>query len=223
MLYRYGNICFDLSGFKGKFSNLEFLKNQSGYLSLYNLGISYKNRYENKLIFSGYCDNGEILDQKQMQRMFRLSGVEDMKKENIFNPDKKTEEKLDNLFKLEQEHILNEISIQDSNYFEEEATKLDKWANDIKIDSELKLKSIDKSIDEINVKLRARNLTLKQRLDLQEKLTELEPKRKELRMKIYYEQDKIDEQRKQLIEETKEKLILKTESKKIFTIRWRII
>jgi len=222
IIWRYGSVCFDLSGFKGKFSNLEHLKNQSGYLSLYDLGISYKNRYENKLIFSGYCDNGEILDQKQMQRMFRLSGA-DVKDESIFNPDKQIDEKLDNLFKLEQEHILNEISIQDSNYFEEEATKLDKWAKDIKIDLELKLKNIDKSIDEVNVKLRARNLTLKQRLDLQEKLTELEPKRKELRMKIYEEQDKIDEQRKQLIEETKEKLILKTESKKIFTVRWKII
>ncbi len=77
--------------------------------------------------------------------MFRLS---DMKEKSIFTPDKSIDEKLDSLFKLEQEHILNEISIQDSNYFEEEATKIDKWAKDIKIDLELKLKNIDKSIDE---------------------------------------------------------------------------
>ena len=66
-------------------------------------------------------------------------------------------------------------------------------------------------------------LTLKQRLDLQERLSELEPKRKELRMKIYDEQDKIDDERKKLIEEIKKKLILKTESKKLFTIEWKII
>lgn len=72
IIWRYGNVCFDLSDFKGKFSNSKHLKNQSGYLSLYNLSVYYKNRYENKLIFARYCDNGEILDQKQMQKVFRL-------------------------------------------------------------------------------------------------------------------------------------------------------
>ena len=96
-------------------------------------------------------------------------------------------------------------------------------ARDIKISLELDLRSIDKSIDEIYVKKKKKNLTLKQRLDLQERLSELEPKRKELRMKIYDEQDKIDDERKKLIEEIKKKLILKTESKKLFTIEWKII
>ena len=222
-IWHYGSVCFDLSGYKGRFSNLEHLKNKSGYLALYNIEIIYNQRREERLVFSGYCNDGEILSQKQMSRMFELSGNENYIDRDIFYSDKQLTEKLDNLFELEKEHILEEISIQDSNYFEEEASKLDKWAKDIKIGLELDLRGVDKSIDEINVKLRARNLTLKQRLDLQEQLSELEPKRKELRMKIYEEQDKIDNERKKLIEETKKKLIIKVESKKLFTIEWRII
>ncbi len=185
--------------------------------------IIYNQRREERLVFAGYCNDGEILSQKQMTRMFELSGTENDVDRDIFYSDKQLSEKLDNFFEFEKEHILEEISIQDGNYFEEEASKLDKWAKDIKIGLELDLRGIDKSIDEINVKLRAKNLTLKQRLDLQEKLSQLEPKRKELRMKIYEEQDKIDDERKKLIEETKKKLISKVEHKKIFTIQWEII
>ena len=185
--------------------------------------IIYNQRREERLVFTGYCNDEEILSQKQMSRMFELSGTENDVDRDIFYSNKQLSEKLDNLFEFEKEHILEEISIQDGNYFEEEADKLDKWAKDIKIGLELDLRGIDKSIDEINVKLRAKNLTLKQRLDLQEKLSQLEPERKELRMKIYEEQDKIDDERKKLIEETKKKLILKVEHKKIFTIQWEII
>ncbi len=222
-IWHYGSVTFDLSGYKGRFSNLEHLKNKSGYLALYNMEIIYNQRREERLVFAGYCNDGEILSQKQMTRMFELSGTENDVDRDIFYSDKQLSEKLDNFFEFEKEHILEEISIQDGNYFEEEASKLDKWAKDIKIGLELDLRGIDKSIDEINVKLRAKNLTLKQRLDLQEKLSQLEPKRKELRMKIYEEQDKIDDERKKLIEETKKKLISKVEHKKIFTIQWEII
>ncbi len=222
-IWHYGSVTFDLSGYKGRFSNLEHLKNKSGYMALYNMEIIYNQRREEQLVFAGYCIDGEILSQKQMSRMFELSGNENDIDGNIFYSNNQLSEKIADLFELEKEHILEKISIQDSNYYEEETNKIVKWARDIKISLELDLRSIDKSIDEIYVKLKAKNLTLKQRLDLQERLSELEPKRKELRMKIYDEQDKIDDERKKLIEEIKKKLILKTESKKLFTIEWKII
>lgn len=192
-------------------------------MALYNMEIIYNQRRDEQLVFAGYCIDGEILSQKQMSRMFELSGNENDIDGNIFYSNNQLSKKIADLFELEKEHILEKISIQDSNYYEEETNKIVKWARDIKISLELDLRSIDKSIDEIYVKLKAKNLTLKQRLDLQERLSELEPKRKELRMKIYDEQDKIDDERKKLIEEIKKKLILKTESKKLFTIEWKII
>lgn len=219
-IWRYGSVCFDLSNYKGKFSNLEQLQNKEGYLALYNMEIIYRNRRENKLVFAGFCDNGEPLDQKQMQRIFELSGS---KEKEMFQGNKEIAEKLKKLYKLEQERIEEEISIQNSNYFEEETSKLDKWAKDIKIGLESNLRELDKAIDEVNIKLRARQLTLKQRLELQEQLALLEPKKKELRMKIYEEQDKIDTERNRLIDETKKKLTQKVESKEIFTIRWKLI
>jgi hypothetical protein len=60
-------------------------------------------------------------------------------------------------------------------------------------------------------------------LELQEQLAVLEPKKKELRMKIYQEQDKIDDERNRLIKETKKKLAQRVDNRLIFTVRWRVV
>lgn len=220
-IYKYGSIIFDLSNYRGKFSNLEHLENKCGYLTLYNMEIIYESRRENRLVFAGYCDDGELLEQKQMDRMFELCGtIEETSSYQISN---EVSEKLKNLYTLQQERIVEEISIQDSNYFDEEVIKLDKWSKDIKLGLERNLRDLDKNIDEVNVKLRSRQLSLKDRLELQEQLSLLEPNKKELRMKIYEEQDKIDIERKRLIEETEKKLKQRVESNQVFTIRWKII
>jgi len=131
-------------------------------------------------------------------------------------------EKLEALYHTEQEHILETISIQNSNYFEEETTKLAKWSKDIKIGIERNLREVDKLIDEVNVQLRGRKLTLQKRIELEEQLAILEPKKKQLRMQIFEEQDKIDDERNRLIEETKKKLTQRVESHHIFTVMWRV-
>lgn len=216
-----GSVCFDLSGYKGKFSNLEPLKGKSGYLTLYNIEILYSSRRENRLVFAGYCDDGKALDPKQMQRMFELSG--ESEKGSSYQTDETVTKKLKSLYAAEQERILEEISVQNSNYFEEETAKLAKWSKDIKIGMERTLRELDKAIDEVNIQLRGRQLPLQKRIELQEQLCVLEPKKKELRMKIYEEQDKIDDERNRLIDETKKKLTQKVDSKLIFTVRWRIV
>ena len=220
-VWRYGSVCFDLSGYAGKFSNLEPLQGKSGYLTLNNMEIIYHNRRENRLVFAGYCDDGTVLGPKQMQRMFELSG--EREKESSYQSEDAVAEKLKNLYAAEQERILEDISVQNSNYFEEETAKLAKWSKDIKIGVERTLREIDKAIDELNIQLRGRQLTLQKRLELQEQLAVLEPKKKELRMRIYEEQDKIDDERNRLIDETKKKLAQKVESKLIFTVKWRIV
>jgi uncharacterized protein YdhG (YjbR/CyaY superfamily) len=47
--------------------------------------------------------------------------------------------------------------------------------------------------------------------------------RKDIRVKIYEEQDKIDDERNRLIDETKKKLVQKVKNRLIFTVRWRIV
>lgn len=141
----------------------------------------------------------------------------------IIEADEAVTEKLKSLYAAEQERILEEISIHNSNYFEGETAKLAKWSKDIKIGIERMLREIDKAIDEVNVQLRGRQLTLQKRLELQEQLAMLEPKKKELRMRIYEEQDKIDDERNRPIDETKKKLAQRVESKLIFTVKWRVV
>lgn len=220
---RYGSICFDLSNHGVKFSNLESLVGKTGSIALYNMDIIYQNRRENRLVFAGYTDDGIVLDQKQMQRMFELSGETTQDYEHSREEIKTISDKLKNLYAAEEERILNEISIQNSSYFEEETAKLAKWSKDIKIGIERTLREIDKAIDEVNIQLRGRNLLLQKRLELEEQLAILEPKRTQLRKQIFDEQDKIDLERNRLIEETKKKLTQRVENRHIFTVKWRII
>lgn len=223
---RYGSVIFDLTNHGTKFSSLEPLIGKEGHLALYNMEIIYENRRENRLVFAGQTTEGKLLDQKQMQRMFELSGAtntDGKHKYLSFEENQALSEKMQTLYTAEEQRIVEEISIQNSNYFEEETIKLAKWSKDIKIGIERTLREVDKAIDEVNVQLRGRNIPLPKRIELEEQLAILEPKRKELRMQIFNEQDKIDEERNRLIEETKKKLAQRVESKHIFTVKWRVV
>ena len=188
---------------------------------LHNMEIFYPERRENRLVFAGFCDNGTILDERQMQRMFDLAG--ELEPNTIYKLEAEITDKLNSLYQVQQEQILEDISIQNSNYFEEETTKLSKWSKDIKIGIERTLRDIDKAIDEVSVQLRGRNLPLQKRLEFEEQLAILEPKRTQLRKQIFEEQDKIDLERNRLIEVTKKKLTQRVESKHIFTVKWRVV
>ena len=117
---RFGSVCFDLTGYKGKFSNLEQLIGKSGYLTFYNMEIIYSSWREHRLVFAEFCCDGTFLDQKQMQRMFDLSGEKEQ--DLTYNIEKDAEDKLKTLYQAQQEMILEEISIQNSNYFKKKLT-----------------------------------------------------------------------------------------------------
>lgn len=158
-----------------------------------------------------------------MKRFFSLSGTEtDINKNEIDYINKEVKSRLESLFKNELEQYLQEISLKNSNYFEEETEKLEKWSKDIKLGLERSLNDIDKQIEQTRKNSRG-SMTLQKRIELQEQLRKLESKRNELRMKIYEEQDKIDKERENLIEEVKRNITQKIDKKLLFTIKWRII
>jgi len=218
--WRIGSVIFDLSGHGGNFGSLKPLVGKQGHLTLYNMEVIYSNRRENRLVFAGFCEDGKVLSQSQIERMFELSG------ENAegydYSQTENASDKLKTLYEAEKERVLSEIAEENSRYFERESAKLAKWASDIKLKIERKLRAMEKETDRINAEMRGR-VTLARRIELEEQAAEIENKKKSLHMKIFEDQGKVDEERDALIAATKEKLSLRVESKHIFSIKWRLI
>ena len=188
---------------------------------MYNMEVIYPNRRDNHLVFAGFCDNGKALTHNQIQQMFELSG----EKEDGYDyrEGENAADKLKTLYESEQARLLAEIAGANERYFEQETKKLTKWANDIKLKIERKLRAFDKKAEEINAELRGRRVPLDRRIELEEQIAAIEAKKKSLHMKIFEEQGKVDEERDALIARTKDKLNQRIESKHIFSIKWRIV
>ena len=58
---------------------------------------------------------------------------------------------------------------------------------------------------------------------LQKKIKDLEAKRNKLRLSLYEEQDKIDNEKEQLIDDVANRLKNNQKYDKLFSIKWRIV
>lgn len=220
--WQAGSVIFDLTNHTGiKFKSLASLVGKSGHLTLYNMEIMYSSRRENRLVFAGFCtENGKILTRDQCEKMFEFSGQKEQ--DYDYKEGELAADRLKELYSSEQERVLAEINAANECYFKAETEKLTKWANDKKLKIERKIKTLDNAAGKLKAELRGR-ITLPRRIEIEDGIDELEKHKKSLYMRIFEEQVKVDDERDKLIEQTKEKLNYRTESKHIFSIKWRIV
>lgn len=217
---RSGEVCFDLSGYAGKVSSLIPFIGKSGFMRLSLMEIQYLKRRERRLIFAGFCEDGKALTGDQMRRMFDLSG--ETAGGYSFELPQEAAARLDRIMQTEQSAVVNTLSMQDSEFFDEELTKLDKWAKDVKQSMEKTIKDMDGEITELRKQAR-KSARLEDRLAVEKQIKELESKRNQQRFDLYAEQDKIDKNKETLIAETQAKLKQNVRIDTVFTIKWRIV
>lgn len=199
-----------------KISILEGLINKSGWLILKSITI---NAFENEdyLLFAGYQDNGEYIDFEQCEKLFMLDVSEVL---NVTeNPDY---DKFNTYLSKRKSELLDIISERNSQFFDEEMTKLDKWAEDRKNSLEIALKQLDKDIK--TQKTESKKITkLEDKLIAQKEIKEMEGKRNKMRLKLYDSQDMVDKQKEELIDKIEANMKQKIDEKELFLIRWRLI
>ena len=205
---------FDLTNHKARISILDKLKNKQGYLSIYNLEIDGIEQ-ENYIVMVGIDDSGNPLSEEQVERLFSLDS-------KVVNSSFELPEQLASLLQTEKQNLLNEIELRNSKFFDEEMDKLEKWSKDLKDSLEIKLKQMD--IDIKTMKTESRKLArLDEKLALQKKIKDLEAKRNKLRLSLYEEQDKIDNEKEQLIDDVASRLKNNQKYDKLFSIKWRVV
>ena len=210
-------LIFDYTNDKTKkISILENLVGKSGWLILKSMTV---NAFESEdyLLFAGYQDNGEYIDYDQCEKLFMLdvsqikepAGIPDYDKFNTYISGRKA-------------GLLDFISQRNAQFFDEEMTKLDKWAEDRKNSLEIALKQLDKDIKTQKTESK-KIINLEEKVKVQRQIKDMEAKRNKMRRELFESQDMVDKQKEELIDKIEANMKQKIEEKDLFVIRWRLI
>jgi hypothetical protein len=116
---------------------------------------------------------------------------------------------------------LTDINQRNLSYFEAEVTKLDTWADDLKVGLENEVKELDREIKEVR-RAAATAAHLEEKINWQRQQRGLEQKRNQSRRKIFERQDEIDKQRETLIVELEGALRQSSDCIPCFVIEWEL-
>lgn len=208
-------LIFDYSSQNKIISPIKQLVGTAGFLQVSQLTI---NSFESEdyILATAITKNGEVIDQEIVKKLFSLNAK--IGEENI---------KIANQKLLEEEQskiakISENILLKNNQFFDDEVEKLDAWAEDMKKSLEIDLKRLDIEIK--SKKTHAKKvLILPEKVKLQREIKELEKKRNETRQKLYQAQDKVDEQKEDLLAKIEAKLRQQSELKILFTLKFKII
>jgi hypothetical protein len=211
-----GKIRFDVSGHATRVHAAEMLRGRGGYLTLGRLVIDSYEREEH-LLFSGFDDDGHALDQETMEKLFSLSGFG----EGAVEIPASVEERL---AAEAERHVAATVSRsleQNNRYFQEAREKLEKWADDMVLAAEKVLRDTKEQIKALRREAR-QAATLQAQHDIQQKMQRLERQQRRQRQEIFDVEDEIMEKRDTLVGQLERRLAQKTESERLFTVRWSV-
>lgn len=207
---------FDYEAYPNKITVIENLRGQCGWLRLSRFTVSALTQTEDHLILAAHTDEGTPLEPGIARDLFKLparslSGIKPFSSES-----------LEYATQAQQDVIQRSINERNARYFEEEAERLDAWAEDLKVGLERDLKDIDRQIKETR-RAASSAVTLEEKLEGQKRIKTLEATRSQKRRALFDAQDDIDRQRGALIEELEGKLQQDAHLEEVFTIRWRVV
>jgi len=212
-------ITFDYTGHPSSIAAVMPYVGQTGDLLLCQLSVEALEQAEDYLLFAAITHNGQLLEEDASRRLFSLSASS---VKAIHSSNGHTPPKLQDAVTQQQDAILRKISARNAEFFEQEAEKLDNWADDLKVALEREIKELDRQIKEARRAATAA-LTLEEKLAGQRQIRTLESQRNSKRRALFDAQDEIDHRRTQLIASIDEKLHQDVVVTNLFQIQWRLI
>lgn len=210
-------VIFDLSH-GVKISSLENFKGKKGWLQLHYMEVS-SFETEDHLLFAASTLQGEFLDQEQCQRLFSLPAATQKTNDK---PAKDLLNRFQEQLSLLEADKVEENKNRNSNFFNDEVDKLEKWAEDMRNSIKLEIRELDKEIKARKTEAR-KLLNLEQKIKEQRAIKELERKLAEKRMKQYENEDIIENKKDSMLDDYEKRLNQHISRKTLFTIKWSII
>ncbi len=130
-------------------------------------------------------------------------------------------EQLESLLAHQHAAKLQEIEARNSQYFEEEVDKLDRWADDMKLALEHDIKLLNNEIKVARKEAKTK-VVLAEKLTAQKLIKSLEQQLHAKRKQLFDAQDEVDRQRTKLIDDIERQLQTSADRDTLFTIRWQL-
>lgn len=207
-------IVFDATHHQPRVHVVEALRGKRGYLTLTRLTIDSYDR-EEYLLFSGFDEGGNSLDQETMEKLFGCDGKVDGGRQI---PDAVAQR----LAAEAERHAKATVSRsleQNSIHFNQAREKLEKWADDMVLAAEKALQDTKEQIKALR-RLARQATTLQEQHEIQEKMQKLEHIQRRQRQDIFKAEDEIMEKRDALIESLERRLAQRTETETLFSVQW---
>ena len=211
------SVAFDYSKKSAIISVLKPYVGKSGIMKVSNYTLEALEA-EDQVIVTACLDNGDAMPQEVAKKLFSLPAQMVDDAGNIVDEDKK---KLETLEQSAIDLVNTHSAERNSDFFDSEVDKLDKWADDVKTALELDLKKLDIDIKSAKT-LAKKNVNLDEKLKAQRSIKDMEKKRNEMRKKLYDAQDDVDVRKEELIARIEAQLKQRVKLEPLFTIQWRL-
>lgn len=210
-------IHFNYSNYEWKISSVEAILWKTWYMKLSKCSVSSFETID-EIIVSSLLEDWTILDPEVVKKLWKvpweLTWTTEFSEDIIKSLDD-TEANIETSF-------LWTINTKNSQFFDEEIFKLEKWTDDMKTSIEIELKRLDIEIATLRTQSR-KLLWLEEKLDAQKKIKDLEKKRSDMRQNLYKIQDDIDKQKEDLLSNVEARLRQSIEKTPLFKIKFKVI
>ncbi len=207
---------FDISNHPVRISIVECLKGKKGYLTLEKLAIESFD-HEEYLLFSGFDDSGQSIDQETCQKLFNCCGI--VRNDSALSGS--IDKRLGQEAKRHAQATIVRSLEENNRHYHEAREQLEKWAEDMVIASEKDLADTKAQIKALNRQARLAP-TMEEQKQIQDKIQALDKKKRKQRQQIFDIEDDIERKRDALIEALEKRLTQKTNIESLFTIRWSV-
>jgi adenine-specific DNA-methyltransferase len=208
----------DIGLHQGKISALEPYARTSGWLQASLYTVDSFDQAEDHMILTAVTENGETLEPELARRLFDIPS--EVVEEGIA-VDMAALDRIGTAVEERRNGVDAVISARNGKYFEDEAIKLDDWADDLKVGLEREIKNLDKQIRETR-RVATGAVGLEAKLKGQKAVRALENERSRKRKSLFEAQDDIDRRRDELIKTIEHRLKQKAAFEELFTIRWSL-
>lgn len=205
----------DLDAYGASVAALERLRGRSGWLQVSRL-VLQSIEPEEFIVFGAVADDGEPILPDAAARLLNLPVARPPVHEDSVPPDS-----LDKAVEQAAAQRRFDVERKNMQLVDEEIVKLDRWASDLKLGLELEIKQTDREIREAQAEARAA-VTLQEKLKGQRRVRDLERRRNQKRRDLFEAQDRIDDDRNDLIQQIEKQLVSSEEQQLLVQIAWSL-
>jgi superfamily II DNA/RNA helicase len=213
-------VCFNYSAYdgEGQLSDLQPLRGSKGHLYAAKLTITNAVSVTEHVVLSGVTDDGTPLHPEMLHHLLLIPG-----KEQSIADVSGIQMQLQNLQKGRIEELFTEAEGQNLEFLNEETEKLDRWEEESTAAIDAEIKELRKMANDFDKQSRNPALAMKEKLALKRQCSHYKGEATKKKKDYFEEQEKIANDRKEILDQIEQKLEIEQKVEPMFTLRWELI